>query len=349
MRERNERMPEAVAPSARIGEAVARLRAGGLVAFPTETVYGLGADARNVLAVSQIFAVKDRPIEHPLIVHLADASQLGEWARDVPRIARRLARTFWPGPLTMILPRARGVPDAVTGGLDTVALRVPDHPLALARSSAFGGGIAAPSANRYGRVSPTTAAHVREELGNAVDLVLDGGPCAVGIESTIVDLTSPRACILRPGAVTKRDLMGVLGSAFSPIPGRSQRAPGCAASHYAPSARVVAVSPGEVAQVIDGWLGRGRRVGLLSTRRPASLPSSVVWLPLAEEDSAQARQLYACLRQADHLHLDVLVAVLPPAIGIGQALRDRLRRAAGRGGVSGEGRLSVAAESDDGQ
>ena len=129
----------------------------------------------------------------------------------------------------------------------------------------------------------------------------------------------------------------------------AQRAPGCAASHYAPSARVVAVSPGEVAQVIDGWLGRGRRVGLLSTRRPASLPSSVVWLPLAEEDSAQARQLYACLRQADHLHLDVLVAVLPPAIGIGQALRDRLRRAAGRGGVSGEGRLSVAAESDDGQ
>lgn len=339
----------ALAPATLMTEAVTRLRAGGLVAFPTETVYGLGADARNAAAVARIFSMKGRPADHPLIVHLADASQLHEWARDVPRIARRLARAFWPGPLTMILPRAKGVSDAVTGGLDTVALRVPDHPLALALLRAFGGGIAAPSANRYGRVSPTTAEHVREEFGNALELVLDGGPCTVGIESTIVDLTSPRACILRPGAVTKRDLMGVLGSAFSPIPLKSPRFPGCAASHYAPSARVVAVSAEESVRETERWCARGGRVGLLATRRPPTLPSSATWLPLPDDVGEQARQLYAGLRKADHLQLDVLIAVLPTALGIGQALRDRLRRASGRGGMPGEEMSFERSEADDGR
>lgn len=339
---------DGTAPATLLIEAVRRLRAGGLVAFPTETVYGLGGDARNPASVARIFAVKGRPTDHPLIVHLGDASQLNEWARDVPRAARRLARTFWPGPLTMILSRAAGVPDAVTGGLDTVALRVPGHPLALALLSAFGEGIAAPSANRYGRVSPTRAEHVREELGAAVDLVLDGGPCTVGIESTIVDLTGDRARILRPGAITKRDLMDLLGSAFSPIPGRSRRAPGCDASHYAPSARVVLVAADRAVQAVEHWRERGCRVGLLAVRRPQTLPTPVVWLPLPETDQEQARQLYACLREADHQRLDVLIAVAPPAIGLGQALRDRLQRAAGLGGRSVACVPGALAESDHG-
>lgn len=339
---------ERLTPATTLLEAVARLRAGGLVGFPTETVYGLGADARNPVAVAQIFAVKGRPADHPLIVHLADASQLDAWARDVPHTARRLARTFWPGPLTMILPRAAGVPDAVTGGLNTVALRVPNHPLALALLRAFDGGIAAPSANRYGRVSPTRAEHVREELGAAVDLVLDGGPCAVGIESTIVDLTEDRARILRPGAVTKRQLMDALGSSFSTMPGRPVRAPGCDASHYAPTARVVLASAENAVQTVEHGCGLGLRVGLLAIRRPPTLPAAVTWLPLPEVDQEQARQLYSRLREADHLGLDLLVAVPPPAIGLGLALRDRLRRAAGLGSVSAGVTSNATTESQHG-
>lgn len=336
---------DGTAPATLLTEAVTHLRAGGLVAFATETVYGLGADARNPLAVARIFAVKGRPADHPLIVHLADASQLNEWARDVPRIARRLARTFWPGPLTLILPRAAGVLDAVTGGLDTVALRVPGHPLALALLCAFDGGIAAPSANRYGRVSPTRAEHVREELGAAVDLVLDGGPCAVGIESTIVAVTGDRARIVRPGAITKRALMDVLGTSFSPIPARAVRAPGCEVSHYAPSARVVLASAAHVVRTAEHWCDLGRRVGLLSTRRPPTLSASIAWLSLPEADEEQARQLYCRLREADHLGLDVLVAVLPPAIGLGLAMRDRLRRAAGLVSLPAAGTPDEAPES----
>ncbi|MES0873653.1 L-threonylcarbamoyladenylate synthase [Sinimarinibacterium thermocellulolyticum] len=336
---------DGMAPANPLIEAVTRLRDGGLVAFPTETVYGLGADARNPAAVARIFAAKGRPADHPLIVHLADAAQLRDWACEVPRVARRLARKFWPGPLTMILPRAAGVPDAVTGGLDTVALRVPAHPLALALLRAFDGGIAAPSANRYGRVSPTRAEHVREELGAAVDLVLDGGPCAVGIESTIVDVTGDRARILRPGPITKRQLMEVLGASFSPIPGGAVRAPGCEVSHYAPLARVVLTSGAQAVQVVEHWWALGMRVGLLSGWRPPTLEASVAWLSLPETGEEQARALYCRLREADHLGLDVLVAVLPPAIGLGLALRDRLRRAAGSGDVSAPVSRESATES----
>ena len=182
--------------------AVAVLRRGGLVAFPTETVYGLGADAANPAAVGRIFAVKGRPRSHPVIVHLAEATAVKAWAADVPPDAWALAEAFWPGPLTLILPRADHVPDAVTGGAATVGLRVPNQPLALELLSAFGSGIAAPSANRFGRVSPTTAAHVRADLGTAVDLVLDGGPCAVGVESTIVDLSRGAPRVLRLGGLS---------------------------------------------------------------------------------------------------------------------------------------------------
>ena len=185
-----------------IEQAVAVLRAGKLVAFPTETVYGLGADASNVAAVRKVFAAKQRPVDHPLIVHLSDMSAIKYWASVVPREAWQLADAFWPGPLTMVLPRATHVPGELTGGQSTIALRVPSHPVARRLLKAFDGAIAAPSANRFGRLSPTSAAHVREELGDAVDYVLDGGDCPVGIESTIVVFRNAQAVILRPGAVT---------------------------------------------------------------------------------------------------------------------------------------------------
>jgi len=191
--------------------AAAILQRGGVVAFPTETVYGLGADALNAAAVERIFTIKGRPTHHPLIVHLADAAQLHEWARDIPEIAYTLAAHFWPGALTLILKRAARVPDNVTGGQDTIGLRVPDHPVALELLQKFGGGIAAPSANRFGRISPTAQEHVRTELGSAVDMILDGGPCQVGLESTIVSLVGERPVILRPGGVSREALEAVLG------------------------------------------------------------------------------------------------------------------------------------------
>ena len=206
------------------------LRAGGLVAFPTETVYGLGADASNPAAVRRIFEVKGRPATHPLIVHLADAVQLSNWAREVPEHARKLARRFWPGPLTMILRRARGVSDVVTGGQDTVALRVPSHPLALQLLARFGRGIAAPSANRHGRVSATTAEHVRREFGAAVDYVLDGGATQIGIESTIIDCSGAGATLLRPGWITRREIEAALGVSLAAPPADAPRAPGTLAA-----------------------------------------------------------------------------------------------------------------------
>ncbi len=314
-----------------VQRAMTVLRSGGLVAFPTETVYGLGADARNPQAVARIFSTKGRPADHPLIVHLADASGLTAWARDVPHEAWRLADAFWPGPLTLVLPRAAHVLDAVTGGLDTVALRVPDHPLALALLGAFGGGVAAPSANRYGRVSPTAAAHVREELGDAVDMVLDGGSCPVGIESTIVDVSSAAVRILRPGAISESAVSYVLGTPVASNSAGEVRAPGRKPSHYAPRTRVVLALQDDAVGEVEKWQACGYRVGLLAPHRPPQIPTSAAWLNFGEDASAQARRLYQLLRQADQLGLQVLVVVMPADIGLGHALRDRLRRAAGLG------------------
>ena len=314
-----------------IGQAVSMLQAGRLVAFPTETVYGLGADARNCEAVGKIFAAKGRPADHPLIVHLCDVKEMSEWAQDIPEVAWQLAEVFWPGPLTLILPRLPSVPDAVTGGLDTVALRVPDHPVALALLSAFGGGIAAPSANCYGRVSPTSAEDVREELKDSVDLVLDGGRCPVGIESTIVDLSTTTPRILRPGKITEQELHRVLGSSVATPSNTPVRYPGSKPSHYAPRARVILASLDDAEQKIEEWGQHGHRVGLLSSRLPNVLPENVTWLRLTEGIEEQAQELYHCLREADHLGLQVLVAVMPEDVGIGHAVCDRLRRAAGLG------------------
>jgi len=299
-----------------IDEAVRILRAGGLVAFPTETVYGLGADATNERAVRRIFAVKGRPSAHPLIVHLHDVEQAEAWAAELPETARKLATAFWPGPLTIVVARAEGVLDAVTGGQSTVALRVPSHPIARELLAAFGGGIAAPSANRYGRVSPTTAAHVREDLGNDVDLVLDGGACAVGVESTIVDCSAGGAAILRPGGVTREEIESVAGPAT--LPGGA-RVPGSTASHYAPRARIVIV------ERLDPSPFAGKRVAALSPERIEGME----WIEIPRDPAALARDLYAILREVDRRGIEVALVRPPTEQGLGAAVADRLRKAAG--------------------
>jgi L-threonylcarbamoyladenylate synthase len=309
------------------------LRAGGLVAFPTETVYGLGADAANADAVGRIFAVKGRPPGHPLIVHLPAADLLDAFSEDVSTPARMLADAFWPGPLTLILVRSARVPDVVTGGRSTVGLRVPDHPVARAMLERFGGGVAAPSANRFGRVSPTTAAHVRADLDDEVDLILDGGLCRVGIESTIVDLTGEEPELLRPGGVSTARLTEVLGAEPRPWSGRGPaRAPGMLAAHYAPRARVEVVAPGDVVARATSLLATGALVGLLAPAVTDDLPDEVIELEPAGGPEEYARLLYSRLRQADRLRLDVLLAVAPPEVGVGVAVGDRLRRAAAGSG-----------------
>jgi L-threonylcarbamoyladenylate synthase len=295
-----------------IQKAVEILRNGGLVAFPTETVYGLGADASNEAAVKAIFRVKGRPESHPLIVHLHDVDQVRRWATSVPKAALDLGRKFWPGPLTLILKKAAPVSKKVTGGQETVGLRVPNHPVALALLQKFGGGIAAPSANRFGKVSPTSAKHVRKDLGKDVDFILDGGSCDIGVESTIVDFSSGDPVILRPGGLTRERLEKALGR---PVPirgGGPVRVSGQLESHYAPSAKVVIVPP-EESKATAARLGKkGKRVVLLTRKDVA------------------ARKLYASLRRADESGAQVIVVPLPEEAGLGLAVADRLRKAAGK-------------------
>ncbi|MGZ6994562.1 MAG: L-threonylcarbamoyladenylate synthase [Acidimicrobiia bacterium] len=310
-----------------IQRAVEILRDGGLVAFPTETVYGLGADAENRDALRRLYEVKGRPSDHPVIVHLARPDQLEEWGSDLAPAARTLADACWPGPLTLVVRRAARVPDEVTGGLDTVGLRVPAHPVALELLTAFGGGLAAPSANRFGRVSPTTADAVRAELGDDVALVLDGGDCSVGVESTIVDCTSDPPRVLRLGGVTNETLHALLGMEL-PV-GGTTRAPGTLASHYAPTARVEVLTASEIAGRARALVDAGARVGVLAARDVRlELPPRTVTLATPHDADEYARILYATLRQADVLSLDVVLAVPPPPRGIGRAVADRLRRAA---------------------
>ena len=324
-------MPEGDAEAqADLDAAVRILRAGGLVAIPTETVYGLASDASNPAAVRRLYEVKGRPPGHPVIVHIAGIEALPRWASRVSEDARRLAETFWPGPLTLILPRTPAALDEVTGGRGTVGLRVPNHPLTLALLRAFGGGLAAPSANRFGRVSPTTAEDVRTDLGDAVDLVLDGGPCDVGVESTIVDCSEEGTppVILRPGGVTAEQIEAVLGHPVRRTPDGPSRAPGMLPAHYAPHAQVLIVEDIDAALASAAARARaGERTGLL-TPRAVTVPEGVNALVAGDTPEAYAATLYDRLREADRLGLDLLVVVPPPAEGVGVAVRDRLARAA---------------------
>lgn len=323
-------MPTASGMEDDVARAVALLRAGELVAFPTETVYGLGADASNPAAVAKIFAAKGRPADHPLIVHLPSATALDAWAREVPDAARKLAAAFWPGPLTLILKRQPRVPDAVTGGQDTVGLRVPNHPLALALLQEFKGGIAAPSANRYGRISPTSAAHVRAELGAAVQLVLDGGPCAVGIESTIVDLSSDTPRLLRPGAITSADIARVLGETLSAATATSDapRVAGSHAAHYAPRTALQLVTGGQLADTIRAELAAGLRIAVLAITAKPVTARNLAWHAAPSDPATYAHDLYATLRVLDEAAHDLLLVETPPETPAWLAVADRLQRAA---------------------
>jgi L-threonylcarbamoyladenylate synthase len=319
-----------MATDADISGAAETLRRGGLVAFPTETVYGLGADADNAGALARLYAVKGRPGEHPVIVHVGAPAQLDEWAADVPVAARRLGDALWPGPLTLVVRRAARVLDGVTGGGDTVGVRVPDQPVALALLRAFGGGIAAPSANRFGHVSPTTADDVRADLGDDVDVVLDDGPCAVGVESTIVDCTADELVILRPGGVTRELVEKASAQKVGVRRDGLTRAPGTLKSHYAPEATVLVVDRDDLAPRATALLAADHRVAVLAPGPVPALPADVVVLDGPADSDEYARVLYARLREVDRRGVDVLLAVPPPDAGVGVAVGDRLRRAAGR-------------------
>jgi L-threonylcarbamoyladenylate synthase len=307
------------------------IRAGGLVAFPTETVYGLGADALSGTAVARIFEAKERPRGNPLIVHLANAAALESIAARVPPRARDAAARFWPGPLTLVVPRAATVPLITTGGLETVAARVPAHPVARALIEASGRPIAAPSANRSGRPSPTRAEHVRDDLDGRIELILDGGSTPVGVESTVLDMTTEPPMLLRPGGVTLEELkdclgeVGVLGSGDEQAAGRS---PGLRYRHYAPRAQVIIIEAGTGERVVVPWLEAGRPVALM-TQRPVALERPGLKVKTMPGDlGAYARDLFAVLRELDSTGVEGIFVEAVPREGLGLTIMDRLRRAA---------------------
>lgn len=316
--------------SALLNEGVARLRGGGLVVIPTETVYGLAADAENPTAVAAIFALKGRPSNRPLIVHIAADAQLDRWARQVPDYARALAQRLWPGPLSLVLPRSKRVPDAVTGGQDTVALRVPSHPLTRRLLELFDGGLAAPSANPYGRISPTEAAHVRAGFGDATPLLLDGGPCAGGIESTIVSCLGPLPRVLRPGLITAAEIAAITGldvivEGDSPDITQTLRTAGQDRVHYAPRTPARLLDRAE----LDGWhASPDARLGFLGFGPVGFAVASD--LRLRDDPMIAARELYGALHRLDAAGLDLLLIEAPPANADWDAVRDRLLKATAR-------------------
>ncbi len=307
-----------------IREAVSVLKRGGLVAFPTKTVYCLGADASNPAAVARIYKIKGRPESHPIIVHIGDTGQLARWAREVPEGARKLAARFWPGPLTLVLKRAPGVGDELTGGEDTIGLRMPNHPVALELLRQFGGGIAAPSANKFGRISPTTAEHVRNDLGEEVDLILDGGPCEIGIESTIVDLSRDRPVLLRPGRIGAGDIAATLDATPEPRDRSAPRAPGTLESHYAPRHPLRLIPSGEWDETLRA--ASLSRAVLCFRARPVG-KRYAIWIRASTDPQHYARDLYSNLRTLDASGCDEILVEEPPTSTEWAAVRDRLLRA----------------------
>ena len=311
-----------------IETAVQALRDGGLVAFPTETVYGLGANAQNPAAVRKIFEAKGRPTTHPVIVHLDSQRYLHRWVSEVPELALRLAERFWPGPLTMVKPRAANVHDVVTGGQDTVAVRVPSHPMAQQLLTAFGGGIAAPSANRYGKLSPTRAEHVREELGEMVKVILDGGECQIGLESTIVSFEDSSVRLLRPGAVTAAQIRQVAGELLMGASPAAPRVPGGTPSHYAPTTPMTIVPAGEIDAHAAAQSEGGRRVAVLAQRLPLRAHKYVTWINAGRRPEQYGHDLYANLRTLDKAGCQRILVQDVPEGEPWDAIRDRLLRAA---------------------
>ncbi len=316
----NHNLAESVGSIERAAELI---RAGGVVAFPTETVYGLGASAFDALAVARIFELKARPRFDPLIVHIAALTDVETLAASFPTAARKLAEQFWPGPLTLVLPKRTIVPDIVTAGLPSVGIRQPNHPVALALIRAAGVPIAAPSANLFGRTSPTTAAHVAEQFGEQLEMILDGGPCRVGVESTIVSFIEPTPVLLRPGGVPLEDIEAAIGPiAGQAYSGVSPLAPGQLPNHYAPR------TPLRLLHETDSQRPAGR-IGLLSFRRPLNSAglTAVEVLSVAGDLREAATNLFAAIRRLDAQRLDLIIAECVPEIGLGRAIMDRLQRA----------------------
>ena len=313
-----------------LSQAVHALKHGEVIGLPTETVYGLAADASNVSAVRKIFALKGRPVDHPLIVHIADSAQLSKWAVNIPEEAFVLAQHFWPGPLTIILQKHPSVPNEVTGGQDTIGLRCPAHPLALTLLQQLDGGVAAPSANRFGHISPTTAQHVRNEFGDAVPMVLDGGECEVGIESTIVDLSSEQPRLLRPGMISQTDIESVIGSIASYANSESPRVSGSLAAHYAPRTPMRMLARDELILEYGIKVQQGLHCEVLCLD---TLPDGLKGLSLSNEYHAYAHGLYAAMRELDSRHDDLLLIEQTPQTVDWLAVNDRLSRALVGAGV----------------
>jgi L-threonylcarbamoyladenylate synthase len=321
-----------------IEKAVETLRAGDLVVFPTETVYGLGANAADPVAVRKIFEVKGRPPDHPVIVHLDNRRYLHRWVSEVPRVAEQLADLFWPGPLTLILPKAENVNDIVTGGQDSIGIRIPSHPMAQQLLTAFGGGIAAPSANRYGRLSPTKPEHVRDELGDAVHVLLDGGDSPIGLESTIVSCLNDEVRLLRPGFITRSQIEQVVGNLT--VAGVAPRAPGDQALHYAPSTPLEIVASDDLEARAGEILSRQEKVAVLAMRPPLHTKRYMTWINAGKKPDTYAHNLYNHLRTLDRAGcVRILVQELPPDERWA-AILDRLQRASG---MSAEDPLELSA------
>jgi L-threonylcarbamoyladenylate synthase len=325
----------ATGPQTAVRDAAQRLAEGGLVAFPTETVYGLGARADNDAAVAAIFAAKGRPADHPLIVHVADAAQAARFARSIPPVAQRLIAAFWPGPLTLIVPRADGMARAAAGGHPTLGLRCPAHPLAqalLAAARELGvPGVAAPSANRFGRISPTTAQHVRDDFGAGLCIV-DGGPCELGIESAIVDCSTDHPMLLRPGALTRAQIEAAAGEPLQTPDTHAAPAPGTLRAHYAPRAPLRLMGTAELRHALQPPSAANDAVALYSRTAPAALglpdSTSLRWRPMPQDAAAAAHELFAALRELDGPATTRIWVEAPPESPEWEGVRDRLQRAA---------------------
>lgn len=312
-----------------INFATKLLKDGALVAFPTETVYGLGADANNPDAIKKVFNLKGRPADHPLIVHLATASQLPLWARDIPQTAWQVAEHFWPGPLTLILLKQEQVSPLITGGQDTIALRIPNHPIALQLLQNFGSGLVGPSANKYGRVSPTSAMHVAMDLGNNVNAILDGGESNIGIESTILNLTGSKPMIMRSGAITAAAISAVLGEevVYNSDHKPQIRTSGSHESHYAPVTKVSLLNINEILNTIKNLPLQTKFSVISFNDRPTDLDSAIYWQQVAIDPVPYAHNLYANLRNHDLLNNSLILIEKPPTNEQWLAILDRLTRA----------------------
>jgi len=316
-----------------VAKAAAILRAGGLVAFPTETVYGLGADAANELAVRKIFQVKERPFDHPLIVHIGNIAQMDDWAVDISPQAKKLAQAFWPGPLTIVLKKQASVLASITGNQETVALRIPLHPIAQALLRKFGGGIVAPSANKFTRISPTTASAVHEEFGKAIELILDGGVCEVGLESTIIDMSGDEPFLLRPGKVNREALEKVLGTKVQVAsPSFETRAPGMHHLHYAPETKTTLIAPENIADFLKNLRQTDLPIGLVMYSNldlMQGIHPDVYYVRMSDDPLQYAHDLYRVLRALDNQHYKRIVIESVPDNIEWEAIRDRLQKASG--------------------